>query len=569
MEVVRRSGPGSAPRGLRGHAGTVFHFIDRESSESFAFKVYLSNTPGLRERQERISAHLSTLESRSCFVDLEYLQNGIFVNERWYPAVIMKWSPGAQLDSYLRSSITEADAEQLIIGWIDTVAQLRKGQILHGDLQFGNILVEQPNRIRLVDYDGMLVPGIDGAAGELERGHEDFQHPARTTGKSPRLTPALEDFSALVVLTNLLCLANGLWQDFRTEEGLAIHGMDLLTPNDSSVLQTFAQSGGTLSTVTRLLLSAIANVDIASTALEEATAELGRALPPRHGSTGTTRVPLRRPAQARASEPVGTAFTDADRRVIEFLRDRLSNAAIAAQLDLPEPHVRRIVAQLQRRLGVSARSAIPGAVDALQSVTPPSANKRKASNARGTAPGLKTASNSPDAPLREDATHRQVPADQFTLSTHEIEILTALRSSDRGRQGAAEKLGISTATLARRVSTIKRKLNVSTDQAALTMANMRGLLPQESQQPSQPPDITQPPPAPKVVSPPARKVVSPPARKVVPTPAPKVVPTPAPKVVPTPLKPRQASRPGGRGLSPAVIGALTVLAIIALLILFF
>jgi predicted DNA-binding protein (UPF0251 family) len=163
--------------------------------------------------------------------------------------------------------------------------------------------------------------------------------------------------------------------------------------------------------------------------------------------------------------------------------------------------------------------------------------------------------------LHKDAKYKQVPAAPITLSTQEIEILTALHSSDRSRQGAAEKLGISTATLARRVNTIKRKLNVSTDLDALITANIRGLLPPESEQPSQPPNTTQPPPAPKVVSPPARKEVSPPARKE--------VSPPARKEVPTALKPTQASRPGGGGLSPAVIGVLTVLAIIALLILFF
>ncbi|MBK8035367.1 MAG: hypothetical protein IPK17_38860 [Chloroflexi bacterium] len=50
--------------------------------------------------------------------------------------------------------------------------------MVHGDFQHGNIVVGAGEAIKLLDYDGMLVPGaIELPSGEI--GHRHYQHPSR------------------------------------------------------------------------------------------------------------------------------------------------------------------------------------------------------------------------------------------------------------------------------------------------------------------------------------------------------------------------------------------------------
>ena len=47
--------------------------------------------------------------------------------------------------------------------------------VAHDDLQHANTMIDDKNEIKLVDYDGMCVPGIAGRQNE-EIGVEPYQH---------------------------------------------------------------------------------------------------------------------------------------------------------------------------------------------------------------------------------------------------------------------------------------------------------------------------------------------------------------------------------------------------------
>ena len=88
-----------------------------------------------------------------------------------------------------------------------TINQLVNVGFYHGDLSHSNIMISNTgnsaiDKIRLIDYDSVLVKGIQNLPETKETGHPNFQHPSR---KASRFT-MLEDvyFTTLVIMFHLL-----------------------------------------------------------------------------------------------------------------------------------------------------------------------------------------------------------------------------------------------------------------------------------------------------------------------------------------------------------------------------
>jgi len=64
----------------------------------------------------------------------------------------------------------------------------------HGDIQNGNIMMS-PSGVKLIDYDGMFVPGMTPGNGS-EVGHKHFQHPTRASGD---FGPKMDRFSFIAL----------------------------------------------------------------------------------------------------------------------------------------------------------------------------------------------------------------------------------------------------------------------------------------------------------------------------------------------------------------------------------
>ncbi len=105
---------------------------------------------------------------------------------------------------------------------------LRDAGIAHGDLQHGNILVNNLE-FKLVDYDGMFVPPLSGRDSN-EIGHRSYQHPGRTKAN---FGPYLDNFSAWLIYTCLVCTSvdSDLWWRLAGgDECLLFRQQDLLEP---------------------------------------------------------------------------------------------------------------------------------------------------------------------------------------------------------------------------------------------------------------------------------------------------------------------------------------------------
>ena len=76
----------------------------------------------------------------------------------------MAWLDGESFLSYVERNL-HAPARLLDLAqqWVEMAQTIGQAGIAHGDLQHGNILVVN-GRLRLIDYDGMYVPALDGRA---------------------------------------------------------------------------------------------------------------------------------------------------------------------------------------------------------------------------------------------------------------------------------------------------------------------------------------------------------------------------------------------------------------------
>jgi len=111
----------------------------------------------------------------------------------------MEWVEGEQFDDYIVESLgNPAKLGQLLTKFLAMMDELRQAGIAHGDLQHGNIIM-CGNELRLVDYDGMFVPAMNGyLASEL--GHRNYQHPQRA---AHHFGPYLDNFSAWVIYASV------------------------------------------------------------------------------------------------------------------------------------------------------------------------------------------------------------------------------------------------------------------------------------------------------------------------------------------------------------------------------
>jgi uncharacterized protein YjbI with pentapeptide repeats len=193
----------------------------------------------VQERYQLISEYLSKHQI-PYLVDFEFLAQGILVKGQWYPILKMDWVEGTELDRYIGEYI---DDSQVLLRLERQLQQLQKDLqrvgIAHGDLQHGNIMVDDHGELKLVDYDGMYVPALHGSP-PLEVGHPNYQPPKRSTKD---FGDRLDEFSFAVISLSLRALATEphLWATFHEDnKNLIFRQNDFQEPDASPVFQAIA-----------------------------------------------------------------------------------------------------------------------------------------------------------------------------------------------------------------------------------------------------------------------------------------------------------------------------------------
>lgn len=229
------------PRPLSGGSASVFT-IRSTSGRRIAIKCFIRYVPDQMLRYERISQSLS--QRRAPWqVEFEYLSDGVMCNGKWFPVLKMEWVEGTSLIGYIESNLRNpirlrALAEQ----FAELVRDLSVRGVAHGDLQHGNLLVTPSGDLKLIDYDGMFVPGLEDV-GASELGHPNYQSPHRTFAD---WGPFLDYFSSWIIYSSLAALAIDptLWALLHRDgdEALLFRKDDFLAPERSRALR--ALTGG-------------------------------------------------------------------------------------------------------------------------------------------------------------------------------------------------------------------------------------------------------------------------------------------------------------------------------------
>jgi hypothetical protein len=159
-----------------------------------AVRCFHREIPEVQQKYAAISKKLRAL-ANGFFVDFDFQQAGISVRRQVYPIVRMDWVEGDTLGVWLDKHFDDPRALQKARGDFAAIARLleREG-IAHGDIQNGNVMVTNGD-IKLIDYDGMFVPGMHPGNGS-ETGHKHFQHPDR---RASSFGPTMDRFSFIAL----------------------------------------------------------------------------------------------------------------------------------------------------------------------------------------------------------------------------------------------------------------------------------------------------------------------------------------------------------------------------------
>ncbi len=221
------------PRPICGTFASVYELVD--GRRRWAVKCFLRNTPNLHERYVKISEHLGKCRGLRYFVTFEYQQEGILVQGKSFPLVKMEWVEGCQLNTFIEQNLSRPRMlRKLKKRWSQLLTDLLSNHIAHGDLQHGNVMVRPNADLRLIDYDGMWVPTLDGE-GSNETGHPDYQNPSRT---QKDFHAGIDEFSGAVIQIAICALGQerSLWEKYNNGDNLLFRRQDFLSPQSSSLI---------------------------------------------------------------------------------------------------------------------------------------------------------------------------------------------------------------------------------------------------------------------------------------------------------------------------------------------
>lgn len=223
------------PQPMTGAFASVYRA--ETANSPVAIKCFLREVSDQAVRYKMISDFVSNDDLPST-VGFQFIEDGILTGGERFPVLKMQWVNGFSIQDYIDQYRYDAAAmENLAAEFLYMMADLRRAGIAHGDLQHGNIMI-CPDGLRLVDYDGMFVPGMEGMMSN-ELGHRNYQHPQRN---AQHFGPDLDNFSAWLIYVSVRSIAIDpeLWSlPHCGDEHLLFRQPDFLDPNSSETFRVF------------------------------------------------------------------------------------------------------------------------------------------------------------------------------------------------------------------------------------------------------------------------------------------------------------------------------------------
>jgi len=200
-----------------------------------AVRCFHREIPAIQQKYDAISRNLRSL-TNGCFVYFDFQQSGISVRQQTFPIVRMDWVEGDTLGIWLDKHFDNPRVLEKARTDFAAIARfLELKGIAHGDIQNGNVMVANGD-IKLIDYDGMFVPGMRPGNGS-ETGHKHFQHPDRRVSD---FGPRMDRFSFIALDLSLKAVIEdkSLYSKFREGgETVIFKANDFADPENSEIFR--------------------------------------------------------------------------------------------------------------------------------------------------------------------------------------------------------------------------------------------------------------------------------------------------------------------------------------------
>lgn len=196
-----------------------------------ALRFLTREDPEGRERYGRLGRHLGNRNLAAHVAGSAWQDDAVRIRERTFPMVRMEWIEGRTLDRYVAHLVDLGDKDgisALATAWRSLMAAMHADHFAHGDLQHGNVLVDEHGHLRLVDLDAVWVRELDDLGDPGESGHPNYQRPDVVWGER------MDTFPGLVVYLSLRMLAQNLqpWEILHTGDNLLFTSEDFEQPSD-------------------------------------------------------------------------------------------------------------------------------------------------------------------------------------------------------------------------------------------------------------------------------------------------------------------------------------------------
>ena len=229
------------PTLARGSSAVVFQASVEGQPQ--ALRCYIRNDASSRDRYSALDAYLAANDLSPHVSGATWLDGAIQVNRATWPVLTMDWIDGRTLNEYVDFLVASSNTgalTTLAAKWRALVGLLQDSEFAHGDLQHGNVMVDQEGRLRLVDFDGVWIPSLAGQSPPTEFGHPNYQHPLQHVWDR-----WLDTFSTLVIYLSLVALGKepSLWLALYNSKNLLFAKSDFFPPFKTEAWKQLAAMG--------------------------------------------------------------------------------------------------------------------------------------------------------------------------------------------------------------------------------------------------------------------------------------------------------------------------------------
>jgi hypothetical protein len=230
------------PLAIPGSSAVVFEA--ELGGSKYALRCYTRDEASTPERYAALDQFIESSGLSASVGTVTWYKRAIQVNGAKWPVLKMDWIEGRRLDEQVSDLVGDQDSGGLraLAGrWLELVNELQGAEFAHGDLQHGNVLVDQQGQLRLVDFDSVWIPQLQGQQAPTETGHPNYQPPGITA--QARWGPYMDTFAGLVIYLALSALARdpGLWPQFSSGgENMLFERDDFAPPFDTEIWKHLA-----------------------------------------------------------------------------------------------------------------------------------------------------------------------------------------------------------------------------------------------------------------------------------------------------------------------------------------